>query len=55
MSKGVIFKYKSKNGEMVKAVALNKEQNFYFSDHGKISLIILNDDCTLNITKYLHN
>ena len=46
MSKGVIFKYKSKNGEMVKAVAFNKEQ-----DHGKVFLRILNDDCTFKKTE----
>ena len=51
MSKGVIFKYKSKNGEMVKAVAFNKEQDSCFSDHGKVFLRILNDDCTFKKTE----
>lgn len=51
MSKGVIFKYKSKNGEMVKAVAFNKEQDSCFSDHGKVFLRILNDDFTFKKTE----
>ena len=48
MSKGVIF---SKNGEMVKAVAFNKEQDSCFLDHGKVFLRILNDDCTFKKTE----
>ena len=50
MNKGVIFKYKSKSGEMVKAVAFNKDQDSCFSDHGKMLLRILNDDCTFKKT-----
>lgn len=44
MSKGVIFKYKNKDGEIVKAVALNDEQESCYSDHGKMFLRILDDD-----------
>jgi hypothetical protein len=51
MSKGVIFKYKSKNGEMVKAVAFNKEQDSCFSDHGKVFLRILDDDYNFKKTE----
>ncbi|TGY38243.1 hypothetical protein [Bacteroides caecimuris] len=51
MSKGVIFKYKSKDGEVVKAVALNDEQHSQFSDYGKVFLRILNDDYTFKKTE----
>ena len=33
MSKGIIFRYENKNGEIVKAVALNDEQHSEFSDY----------------------
>lgn len=51
MSKGVIFKYKDKNGEVVKAVALNEEQNSRFSDYGKVFLRILDDDYNFKKTE----
>lgn len=51
MSKGVICKYKSKDGEVVKAVALNDEQHSQFSDYGKVFLRILNDDYTFKKTE----
>lgn len=51
MSKEVIFKYKSKDGEVVKAVALNDEQHSQFSDYGKVFLRILNDDYTFKKTE----
>lgn len=44
MSKGVIFKYKDKDGVTVKAVALNDEQHSQFSDYGKVFLRVLDDD-----------
>ena len=51
MSKGIIFQYENKNGEIVKAVALNDEQHSEFSDYGKIFLRILNDDYTFKKTE----
>ena len=51
MCKGIIFEYKDKNGEVVKAVALNNEQHSQFSDHGKVFLRILNDDYTFKKTE----
>lgn len=51
MSKGVIFKYKDKNGEVVKAVALNDEQHSQFYNHGKIFLRILDDDYNFKKTE----
>jgi hypothetical protein len=44
MSKGIIYKYTDNEGETVKAVALNDEQSFHFSDYRKVFLRILNDD-----------
>lgn len=51
MSKGIIFKYKDKNGEIVKAVALNDEQNPTFLDYGKVFLRILDDDYNFKKTE----
>lgn len=51
MSKGVIFKYVDKNGVAVKAVALNNEQHFQFSDYGKVFLRILDDDYNFKKTE----
>ena len=51
MSKGIIFKYKDKNGAIVKAVALNDEQHSNFSNYGKVFLRILNDDYTFKKTE----
>lgn len=51
MSKGIIFKYKDKSGEIVKAVALNDEQHSQFSNYGKVFLRILNDDYTFKKTE----
>ena len=33
MSKGIIYKYVDKDGQTVKAVALNNEQQSQFSDY----------------------
>lgn len=44
MSKGIIYKYTDKEGETVRAVALNDEQHSQFSDYGKVFLRVLNDD-----------
>ena len=51
MCKGIIFEYKDKNGEVVKAVALNNEQHSQFSDYWKVFLRILNDDYTFKKTE----
>lgn len=51
MSKGIIFQYANKNGEIVKAVALNDEQHSEFSDYGKVFLRVLNDDYTFKKTE----
>lgn len=51
MSKGIIFQYENKNGEIVKAVALNDEQRTQFSDYGKVFLRILSDDYTFKKTE----
>lgn len=51
MSKGVIFKYKDKNGVTVKAVALNDEQHSQFYDHGKVLLRILDDNFNFKKTE----
>lgn len=44
MSKGIIYKYVDKDGQTVRAVALNNEQHSQFSDYGKVFLRILDDD-----------
>ena len=46
MSKGVIFKYIDRNGDVVKAVALHSDQKPEFSNYRKVFLRILNDDDT---------
>lgn len=51
MSKGVVFKYKDKDGGVVKAVALNDEQNLAFLDYGKVFLRILDDDYNFKKTE----
>lgn len=51
MSKGVIFKYKGKDGKIVKAVALNNEQSPCYSNHGKVFLRILDDDYNFKKTE----
>lgn len=51
MSKGVIFKYIDRNGDVVKAVALHSDQKPEFSNYRKVFLRILNDDDTFKKTK----
>ena len=51
MSKGVIFKYKDKDGVTVKAVALNDEQHSQFSAYGKVFLRVLDDDYNFKKTE----
>lgn len=51
MSKGVIFKYTDRNGNVVKAVALYSDQKSEFSNYRKVFLRILNDDDTFKKTK----
>lgn len=43
MGKGIVYKYIDKEGETVRAVALNDEQYSQFSDYGKVFLRVLND------------